>query len=66
LDQGENVAMKWTGTSDIEVFTGAMALSVLVIGPASAVAQVPGPDVSYLAGAAVVGALIVAKWWRHK
>lgn len=45
-----------------------VALTVLVTGPALAgTTGVPGPAIGGLiAGAAIVGTLVITKWWRRK
>ena len=43
-----------------------IALVALVAEPAWALAPVPGPIAGGLIGAAIVGALVLAKIWRRK
>ena len=43
-----------------------VALTALMAEPAWALLAVPGPAAGGLAGAAIIGALVIAKWWRHK
>ncbi len=43
-----------------------VALSALMAKPAWAFTAVPGPAAGGLAGAAIIGALVIAKWWRRK
>ena len=50
-----------------ELAIGVVALSVLMSGPAWAVVVLPGPAAGGLiAAVAIVGALVVTKWWRRK
>ncbi len=46
----------------------AIGLAVLMTGPAWAggASLLPGPAVGGLAGAAIIGAIVIAKWWRRK
>lgn len=50
----------------VDLAITAIALTVLMTGPAWALAPVPGPAAGGLAGAAIIGAIVVAKWWRRK
>lgn len=43
-----------------------IALAALVTEPAWAGFSVPGPVTGGLAGAAIVGAIVIAKLWRRK
>ncbi len=43
-----------------------IALTALMTEPAWALAVMPGPAVGGLAGAAIIGALVIAKLWRRK
>ncbi len=43
-----------------------VALTALMTEPAWALAPVPSPAVGILAGGAIIGALVIAKWWRRK
>ncbi len=43
-----------------------MALTALVTEPAWATGILPGPAAGGLAGAAIVGAIVIAKLWRRK
>jgi len=38
---------------------------VLMPEPAWALVVVPGPAAGILAGGAIIGALVIAKWWRN-
>ena len=42
-----------------------IGLTVLMTGPAWALVTVPGPAAGGLAGAAIIGAIVLAKWWRR-
>ncbi len=53
-----------TRGADLAVAT--IGLTVLMTVPAWAFTSMPGPAAGGLAGAAIVGTLIVAKWWRGK
>ena len=44
----------------------ALALIVLAAEPAWAGVPLPGPAIGGLGGAAIVGALVIAKLWRRK
>ncbi len=43
-----------------------IALTALVTEPAWATIVLPGPAAGGLAGAAIVGAIVIAKLWRRK
>ncbi len=43
-----------------------VALTALMPEPAWATAPVPGPAVGIIAGAAIIGAIVIAKLWRRK
>ena len=49
---------------------GGLAIAVLALAtqatPAWAVGSLPGPEAGGIAGAAIIGALVVAKLWRRK
>jgi len=53
-------------TRGVDLAIAAMALTMLMTGPAWALASVPGPAAGGLAGAAIIGALVIAKWLRRK
>ncbi len=53
-------------TRGIDLTITAIALTALMTGPAWALIAVPGPAAGGLAGAAIIGALVIAKWWRRK
>ena len=43
-----------------------VALIALMAEPAWAFTGLPAPAAGVLAGAAIIGALVIAKWWRRK
>ncbi len=49
---------------DLAVVVG--GLTALMPEPAWAGDPVPAPAVGILAGAAIIGAIVIAKWWRRK
>jgi hypothetical protein len=54
-------------TRGVALAIATIGLTVLMTGPAWAVGiTVPGPAAGGLAGAAIIGAIVVAKWWRRK
>ncbi len=53
-------------TRGVDLTIAAIALTVLMTGPAWAGVRLPGPAAGGLAGAAIIGALVIAKWWRRK
>ncbi len=53
-------------TRGVDLAIATIGLTVLMTGPAWAFAAVPGPAAGGLAGAAIIGAIVVAKWWRRK
>jgi len=53
-------------TRGVDLTITVMALTALMTGPAWATAPVPGPAAGLLAGGAIIGALVIAKWWRRK
>ncbi len=53
-------------TRGVDLAIAAIALTALMPEPAWALIQVPGPAAGGLAGAAIIGALVIAKWWRQK
>ncbi len=53
-------------TRGVDLAITAIALTALMTGPAWALSVIPGPAAGGLAGAAIIGALVIAKWWRHK
>ena len=52
-------------TRGVALAIATIGLTVLMTGPAWAGVVLPGPAAGLLAGAAVVGALVIAKWWRR-
>jgi len=50
----------------VELVIVAIALTALIATPAWAGVRVPGPAAGLLAGGAIIGALVIAKWWRRK
>ncbi len=50
----------------VDLAIATIGLTVLMTGPAWALIPVPAPAAGGLAGAAIVGAIVVAKWWRRK
>ena len=53
-------------TRGVDLAISAIALTVLMTGPAWAGKQVLAPVAGGLVGAAIIGTLIIAKWWRRK
>ncbi len=53
-------------TRGVELVIAAIALTALITTPAWAGVRVPGPAAGILAGGAIIGALVIAKWWRRK
>ncbi len=53
-------------TRGVDLAITAIALTVLMTEPAWALTLMPGPAAGGLAGAAIIGALVIAKWWRQK
>ena len=55
-------------TRGVELVIAAIALTALIATPAWAGGgiTVPGPAAGILAGGAIIGALVIAKWWRRK
>ncbi len=56
---------KFLKTRGVHLAIATIGLTVLMTGPAWAGDALPGPAAGLLAGAAVVGALVIAKWWRR-
>ncbi len=50
----------------VDLTIATFGLTVLTTEPAWAVTQLPGPAAGILAGGAIIGALVIAKWWRRK
>ncbi len=53
-------------TRGVDLPIAVIALTALVTEPAWATGILPGPAVGGLAGAAIVGAIVIAKLWRRK
>jgi len=55
-------------TRGVDLAITAIALTALMPEPAWATTagNLPGPAAGILAGAAIIGAIVVAKWWRRK
>ena len=56
-------------TRGVDLAVVTIGLTVLMTGPAWAPENgdpVPGPAAGLLAGGAIIGALVIAKWWRRK
>ncbi len=53
-------------TRGVELVIATIALTALIATPAWAGDPVPGPAAGILAGGAIIGALVIAKWWRRK
>ncbi len=52
-------------TRGVDLAIATIGLTVLMTGPAWATIQLPAPAAGGLAGAAIIGAIVVAKWWRR-
>ena len=50
----------------VDLAITAIAFTALMAEPAWAGKPVPAPAVGILAGGAIIGALVIAKWWRRK
>ena len=55
-------------TRGVGLAIAAIALTALMTVPAWAGSStvLPGPAAAALAGAAIIGAIVIAKWWRRK
>jgi hypothetical protein len=53
-------------TRGVDLVIAAIALTALMTEPAWAGTRVPAPAVGILAGGAIIGAIVIAKWWRRK
>ena len=53
-------------TRSVDLPIAVIALTALVTKPAWALAPLPGPAAGGLAGAAIIGAIVIAKLWRRK
>ncbi len=56
---------KFLKTRGVDLAVVTIGLTVLMTGPAWAGRVMPGPAAGLLVGAAVVGAVVIAKWWRR-
>lgn len=57
---------KFLKTRGVDVAITTIGTTALMTGPAWAGTLVPGPAAGLLAGGAIIGALVIAKWWRRK
>jgi hypothetical protein len=57
---------KFLKTRGVDLAITAIALTALMPEPAWAGFIVPGPAAGGLAGAAIIGAIVIAKLWRRK
>ena len=57
---------KFLKTRGVDLAITAIALTALMPEPAWAGQQIPAPAVGILAGAAIIGAIVIAKLWRRK
>ncbi len=53
-------------TRSVDLPIAVIALTALVTEPAWATTVLPGPVAGGLAGAAIVGAIVIAKLWRRR
>ncbi len=53
-------------TRGVDLAITAIALTALMTEPAWAFFALPGPAAGGLVGAAIIGAIVIAKWWRRK
>ncbi len=53
-------------TRGVDLAITAIALIALMPEPAWAFKTMPGPAAGGLVGAAIIGAIVIAKWWRRK
>ncbi len=53
-------------TRGVDLAVAAIGLTALMAEPAWALLAVPGPAAGGLAGAAIIGAIVIAKLWRRK
>ena len=53
-------------TRGVDLAIVVVALTALMAEPAWALFAVPGPAAGGLVGAAIIGAIVIAKWWRRK
>ncbi len=57
---------KFLKTRGVDLAIAAIALTALMTEPAWAGQIIPGPAAGGLAGAAIVGAIVIAKLWRRR
>ncbi len=57
---------KFLKTRGVDLVIAVVALIALMPEPAWAGVEVPAPAAGIVAGAAIIGALVIAKWWRRK
>ncbi len=59
---------KFLKTRGVDLAIVVVALTALMAEPAwsGTAIPLPGPAAGGLAGAAIIGALVIAKWWRRK
>ncbi len=59
---------KFLKTRGVDLAITAIALTALMAEPAWSgdPPPVPGPAAGGLVGAAIIGAIVIAKWWRRK
>ncbi len=58
---------KYLKTRGVDLAIATIGLTVFMTEPAWAVVVMPGPAVGgLLAGAAIISALVIAKWWWRK
>ncbi len=57
---------KFLKTRGVDLAIVVVALTALMTEPAWAVIGLPAPAAGVLAGAAIIGAIVIAKLWRRK
>ena len=50
----------------VDLAIATIGLTVLMTEPAWALQEAPAPAAGILAGGAIIGAIVIAKWWRRK
>ncbi len=53
-------------TRGVDLSIAVVALTALMPEPAWAFMVLPAPAAGILAGGAIIGAIVIAKWWRRK